>query len=63
MIPRKSQLLYFLCIADETAGGITKEGKGYTVRQGSELRDSPSGEVSWLKSELTNEALHVGNGQ
>ena len=42
------------CLADERAGGITKEGEKYTVRVGTALVDSPEprGEVSWLKSEL-----------
>ena len=37
------------CASDPTAGGITQEAGGYTVRAGGELRDSPSGETSWLK--------------
>ena len=41
------------CLADGSANGITKEAEGrYTVRAGSDLKDSPSGEVSWLKREL-----------
>ena len=38
---------------DDGAGGITMPTDGtYTVRAGTELRDSPTGEQSWLKSEL-----------
>ena len=41
------------CLEDPHAGGITKGSNGkYTVRAGTELRDSSSGEVSWLKSEM-----------
>lgn len=40
------------CLSDPEAGGITKEGDTYTVRAGTELKASPSGETSWLKTEL-----------
>jgi len=43
------------CLSDPTAGGITKEGDNYTVRAGTELIASPSGEVSWLKSDLAEQ--------
>ena len=39
------------CLEDASAGGVTQEGPGkFTVRKGTQLGDSPSGEVSWLKT-------------
>jgi len=41
------------CLADPQAAGITQEESGcYTVRMGTELLPSPSGESSWLKQDL-----------
>ena len=41
------------CLEDASAGGVTQEGPGkFTVRKGTQLGDSPSGEVSWLKTGL-----------
>ena len=39
------------CLEDASAGGVTQEGPGkFTVRKGTQLGDSPSGEVSWVKT-------------
>ena len=34
---------------NNTVGGITKKKLKFTIRKGVDLKDSPSGEVSWLK--------------
>lgn len=48
-------LAMMACMADPTAGGVTREEEGYfTVRAGTQLEPSPSGEISWLKSEAQN---------
>ena len=41
------------CLEDPVAKGITEERPGrFTLRATSDLKESPSGETSWLKSEL-----------
>ena len=44
-------------------GGITKYGKinKYTLRKGSELMDSKSGEISWLKTKKNNNTNNPNN--
>ena len=50
------------CLADPQAGGITQEESCYTVRMGTALVPSPSGESSWLKQALLASQDSSGEG-
>ena len=42
-----------ICLSDSTSGGITREADWcYSVRKGTELKQSSGGEISWIKKDL-----------
>ena len=45
----------------KSCGGVTKQGKVYTTRSGSQLRKSPSQEISWKKvKDISNDEKQFG---
>merc|ERR1711998_583660 len=50
------------CMRHGRCGGITRERKGYTLREGTDLGRSPDREMSWLKWDLEGRGGGGGYG-